>query len=376
MKIAIVHDELVRRGGAEQVTLLMHRAFPEAPIYTSCYNPQNTYAEFENCDIKVSKLSRFAKDEDRLKKLFYPFGIWAMRNINLKQYDVVFISTTTGAKFVTTSSKSLFIAFCHYPFRLAWFPEQYEQVTKSEGLKKLLYRIVVSRLKRLDYKAASKIDWFITNTPHIKSLIENCYNPQNPIAVIPASIPCSNFHVEPNPTEDYYLLISRIESYKKVDIVIDAFNKMPNKRVIIVGKGSQKKDFIKVANSNIEFREGLSKEEIAQLYSNCKAFIFPQQEDYGLTPIEANASGRPVIAYGKGGVTYTTISYTTDSKKATAVYFEEQTSECLMKAIKLSETLDFDPNFIRKHAEQFDEQHFINSIQNFIKEKFSSKPKQ
>jgi len=373
MKIAIVHDELVRRGGAEQVTLRMHEAFPEAPIYTSCYNPKYTYDEYKNCDVRTSWLSHFVKNEKMLKRFFFPFSIWAMRGVNLTDYDVVLISTTTSAKFVKTSADSLFVAFCHYPFRLAWFPKSYSQVAESIGIKRWLYKFVVYILKRVDYKAAKKIDWFITNTQDISEVINDCYHPVNKIDVIPASIVCSNFYVAENPREDFYLVVSRFEPYKKLQIVIEAFNTMPDKKLVIVGRGSQKKQCQKLAKPNIEFKEGLSKEDIADLYANCKAFIFPQEEDFGLTPIEANASGRPVIAYGKGGVLHTTIPYNLDSKKATSLFFDEQTSEKIVEAIRFAEELEFDPQFIRNHAENFDEKKFVAAIRNYVLEKYNKK---
>ncbi|MDR1884368.1 MAG: glycosyltransferase [Prevotella sp.] len=376
MKIAIVHDELVRRGGAEQFTLILHKAFPEAPIYTSTYNIKKTYEAFASTNIRSTWLTNIAKNEKMLKRLFFPFGILAMKSHYLENYDIVLMSTTTSAKYVRVKPGTLIIAYCHYPFRLLWFPDSYIQGTKIRSIKSILLKILIGIFKKMDYKAAKKIDEFITNTPEIARIINTCYEPKNPVSVMYSSISCSNFYVESNPTEDYYLLISRVEPYKKVDIAIDAFNKMPNKKLIIAGKGSRKEHYQKTANSNIEFRENLSKEEVAKLYANCKAFIFPQQEDYGLTPIEANASGRPVVAYGRGGITYTTIPYTSDSKNSTAIYFEEQTPECLIKAIELVETLEFDPVFIRKHAEKFDESFFIENIRNFVNEKFNKWNKQ
>ncbi len=371
MKIAIVHDELVRRGGAEQVTLLLHRAFPDAPIYTSCFNPNSTYIEFSECNIQSSWLSRFVKNEKWLKRLFYPFSIWAMRSINLSDFDVVLISTTNCAKYIRTNPKNLFIAFCHYPFRLAWFPDSYSEIVTSKGLKKYIYYWIVNRLKKIDYKASKKIDWFITNTEDISQKIDICYKPKNSISIINASIPCSNFYIEDKPSLDYYLVISRVEYYKKVDIVVDAFKNMKDKRLIIVGKGSKKAELQKIATKNIEFREGLSCEEIAYLYANCKALIFPQVEDYGLTPLEANASGRPVIAYGKGGVTTTMIPYNENNMdSSTAYFFENQTAEALTYAIKQFESLNFNPLFIRKHAEKFDEHIFIDNIRHFVKNKY------
>jgi Glycosyltransferase len=373
MKIAIVHDELIRRGGAEQVTYLMHKAFSDAPIFTTCYNPSTTYLEFSKCKIHSSWLNRFIKTEKNLKRFFFPFSFWAMQDLDLSEFDVIFISTTTYAKFIKPNKNAVVIAFCHYPFRLAWFPESYSQFTQSRRLKKLVFQRFINLLRKKDYQAAQRIDWFITNTPKIKQIITNCYKPKNEVSVIPASIVCDNFYVSPEPSLDYYFIVSRFEPYKKIDLVIEAFNKMPDKKLIIVGRGSQKDYCKQLAKSNIEFKEGLSMQAIADFYANCKAFIFPQEEDYGLTPIEANASGRPVIAYGKGGVTYTTIPYTNDSKKCTAIYFEKQTKEKMIEAIQLCEQLEFDSQFIRQHAEKFDEKVFIEKIRSFVVDKYEKR---
>lgn len=366
MKIAIVHDELVRRGGAEQVTYLMHKAFPEAPIYTTCYNAENTYEEFKKCDIRTSWLNKYAKNEKQLKHLFFPFSFWAMQSLDLSAYDVIFMSTTTYGKFIKPNPNAKVFAFCHYPFRLAWFPESYDQVQQAKGLKKWLYNRLVKTIRKMDYKAAQRIDWFMTNTPKIKDIITTCYTPKNKVSVVPASIQCDNFHVAEKSTKDFYLVVSRFEPYKKVDLVIEAFNHMPDKKLVIVGKGSMKEYCMDIAKENIEFKEGISAEEIGWLYANCKAFIFPQKEDYGLTPIEANASGRPVIAFGEGGVTYTTIPYSGDSKRCTAIYFKNQSKEDIISSVKDCSQLEFDPNFIRNHAEQFDQKVFIDNIRTII----------
>ncbi|MDP4277422.1 MAG: glycosyltransferase [Bacteroidota bacterium] len=374
MKIAIVHDELVRRGGAEQVTLLMHQAFPDAPIYTSTYNPDLTYDGFKDCKIITSWFSHIAKNEKKLKRFFFPFSIWSMRSMRLKGYDVVFMSTTTCAKYVKIDKGTQVIAFCHYPFRLAWFPESYEEYNKARGLHRLAFNYAVSRIKSIDNNASKQIDWYLTNTPLIKDIIKKCYNPRNEIKVIPASIAMSNFYVAEQPAGDYYLVVSRLESHKKVSLVIKAFNQMPDKKLMVVGAGSEKEKLSKMAGTNILFKEGLSMDIIAGCYANCKALIFPQEEDFGLVPIEANASGRPVIAYGKGGVTYTTIPYEGHSEQATSLFFYEQTPDAIVKAVNQFETLEFNPSFIRNHAEKFSEEAFIDSVRQFVEEKQSNKP--
>ncbi len=373
MKIAIVHDELVRRGGAEQVTLLMHQAFPDAPIYTSCYNPELTYDEFKHCTVITSWFNRLARTEKNLKRLFFPFSIWAMRSMKLKGYDVVFMSTTTCAKFVQVDAGTTVIAFCHYPFRLAWFPNSYEEYKKSVGLHRLAFNATISMIRSIDLKTSRRINWHITNTPLVKNIIERCYNPANEVKVIPASIAMKNFNVIENPTEEYYLVVSRLESHKKVNLVISAFNKLTQKKLVIIGAGSDKEKLVNMAGPNIEFLEGLSMSRIAHYYANCKALLFPQEEDFGLVPIEANASGRPVIAYGKGGVTFTTIPYMDDSTQATSLFFQEQTPEAIIEAIGQFEKLKFNPSFIRAHAERFSESEFINSIRTFVEEKYAER---
>ncbi|NCD72403.1 glycosyltransferase [Mucilaginibacter agri] len=365
MKIAIVHDDLVRKGGAEQVALSFHNAFPEAPIYTLSYDADSTYPEFKECNIKTSWFGKLIKKEDQMKRLFFPFGVMAMKQLHLKGYDVILQSTTHCAKYIKADKNALVITYCHTPFRLAWNPDSYEAVNKSGFVKKTLYNAVISMLKKIDEESARRSDLFIANSSEVVDRIKAAYQPKREISVIFPSVKCNNFLLTDDPKPDY-LMVSRFESYKKVDLVIEAFNSMPDKRLTIVGKGSREKELKALAKDNITFRSGLSASELATLYANCKALIFPQLEDYGITPLEANASGRPVIAFGKGGVLDTCIPYQKNASKATSVFFSEQTVESLKTAINTFETLIFDSNFIRKHAESFDENQFVSKIRSFV----------
>lgn len=368
MKIAIVHDELVRKGGAEQVTRCFHMAFPEAPIFTLAYNPDTTYTYFKNCQIRTSWFQNIAHDEKRLKQLFFPLGIIAMQQLDVTAYDVVLMSSTYCAKYVKISPNAIVINYCHQPFRLAWYPDSYKEFIISKGIKKWLLQRVVSILQKVDYNAAKRTDYFIANTKETALKIRKIYNYKNDIPVIKPPVNCANFHVS-SEVKDYYLVVARLEYYKKVDLVIDAFNEL-GYPLIIIGKGSKEQELKKYSKNNISFRNNLSTEELRNLYTDCKAFIFPQLEDYGITPLEANASGRPVIAYGEGGVKETMIPYTGDFSKATAIFFPEQTKESLITAIKLFERLPaFNSNFIREHAETFDESAFIEVIKKFVSDK-------
>jgi glycosyltransferase involved in cell wall biosynthesis len=371
MKIAIVHDHLTCRAGGEQVALTFHRAFPQAPIYTLAYNPETTFPEFKLCDIRPSWFQKITNDEGKLKKMFFPFGIIAMRSINLTDYDVVLVSGTHCGKYVRVAPKTVVITYCYTPFRLAWNPTSYSEYSNASGPKRIVYDTLVNILRFFDKKYAKRTDYFIAMTQETKDRIAVAYKPKNEITIInPPVNNLASYAVSTTP-KAYYLLVSRLEFYKKVDLAIETFNAL-NHKLIIVGKGSKEVELHTMADLNkITFKKNISTNELADLYSGCKAFIFPQHEDYGLTALEANAAGRPVLAYSKGGVLDTQIKYTDSNTKATAVFFEEQSVESLTSAVATFELIkdNFDPYFIRRHAEEFEESQFIVKIVNFVNKK-------
>ncbi|WP_153800197.1 glycosyltransferase [Foetidibacter luteolus] len=365
MKIAIVHDELVRRGGGEQVALSMHKAFPDAPVYTLCYDPAKTYPEFKKAKVVTSWFQKIGSSEKLIKMLYFPFAILAMRSIKLKGYDVVLISTTHCGKFIRTDKKATVITYCHTPFRFAFRPHSYESVANSNWLVKRIFLTASWILRSLDRAATENTDWFITNARQVVERIKNAYHPSKPVTVINPPVNLDNFYIT-DTVKDYYLVVCRLEAYKKVDLVIEAFNSMPNRKLIVVGKGSMEEALHQMAAPNTTFQHSLNAKQLATLYAECKALIFPQYEDYGITPLEAAASGRPVIAFGQGGVLETMIPYKDNSKTATAVFFNSQTPGALTDAINEFEQLSFDPYFIRRHAEKFEEVTFIQKLKEFI----------
>ncbi len=365
MKIALVHDGIFTRGGAERVLLNFHKAFPDAPIYTSMYDPDNSYSEFLNCDIRTSWFQKIAKNEDQFKKRFYPFCIFAMHSLDLSEYEVILITSTNCAKYVRVCPKALMITYCFTPFRLAWNPGSYKIYEKSKGIKRTLLNLIIQRLKKIDYQHAQRTDIFIAMTKETSERIKENYKYYKKIHIMPPSIDCSKYYIS-NDIDDYYLVVSRLERYKKVDLVINTFNKI-NRKLIIVGRGVEKEFLKSISNANITFLEGIEDKGLSKLYSKCKALIFPQHEDYGLTPLEANASGRPVIAYHKGGIVETMKPVITDSKKSTAIFFSDHTVESLTDAIMKFEKLEFDSQYIRRYAEKFDNRIFIKTVRNFVK---------
>ena len=359
----------MRRGGAEQVVRCFHQAFPDAPIYTMAYRAAHTYPDFQSCKINTSWYNGIAKNEKTLRRFFFPLGVLAMQQLKVEGFDVVLISSTYVAKYVKISPGTLVINYCHTPFRLVWYPESYTQYTQAGFLKKIAYGLVINILKKIDSKAAQKTDYYIANTNEVKERIKSIYGSRNEVSVIKPPVNCKKFHISEG-EKTHYLVVSRLESYKKIDLIIEAFNTL-GYPLIIVGKGSMESQLKKKAASNIAFYNALGSAELAELYANCKALLFPQKEDYGITPLEANAAGRPVIAYGKGGVLDTMIPYTGDALKATAFFFYEQSKEALLKAIKEFETLTFSADFIRSNAEKFDECSFISKIKDFVADKIA-----
>lgn len=370
IKIALVQDGLMCRGGGEQVALCFHKAFPNAPIYTQCYQPDLTFPEFKDCDIRTSWLQRIAKTDDAMKNMFFPLGAWAMQSHDLTDYDVVLMSGTHCAKYVRVRPDALVVSYSFTPFRLAWDPTSYAQYAGAGPTARWTFDRVLSYLRSVDFKFGQRPNYYVAMTDETAGRLRQTYQVKNNITIINPPVNTRKFYVAEQP-KDYFLVVSRLEYYKKVDLVVDAFNQL-GYPLVIVGKGVQAAEIKARASANIKFMSGLSTEELAEVYAGCRAFIFPQHEDYGITPLEANAAGRPVIAYRAGGVLTTQIPVDNDPGRATALFFDNQTVDDLVCAIKRYEQIEpqFDSVFIRARAESFDESKFIEGIQQFISEKY------
>lgn len=364
------------RAGGEQVALCFHKAFPNAPIYTQCYQPDLTFPEFRKCDVRTTWLQHIAKTDDLMKKLFFPLGVWAMQSHDLTDFDVVLMSGTHCAKYVKVRPDALVISYSFTPFRLAWDPQSYAQYVEAGPLKRRAFDAVLHYLRTVDFTFGQRPNFYVGMTDETANRLQKTYKVAKPIKIINPPVNTDKFYVSDRP-KDYFLVVSRLEYYKKVDLVIDAFNEL-GYPLVVVGKGLQADEIKARAKDNVRFLSGLSAQELANVYAGCRAFIFPQHEDYGITPLEANAAGRPVIAYGAGGVLATQLPVQQDVSKSTALFFSEQTVESLTAAVQTFETVEhqFNPEFIRQHAEQFDESLFIKQIQHFVQEKYTLFTKQ
>jgi glycosyltransferase involved in cell wall biosynthesis len=365
VKLAIVHDMLVARGGAERVLMYFAAAFPEAPVFTTSYHPDATYPEFADLKVTSTWYDRVAKTEGLYKALYFPFGMLAARSVDLTEYDVVLQSTTHGAKYAKVRKDALVISYCYTPFRLLWNPESYSGNRTAALATRALFRPILKALRGIDRASAQRPDAFIAMTEVTAKRISQAYG-RDVSYVINPPVNCSNFRVS-STTGDYYLVVSRLEPYKKVDLAIRAFNRM-GLPLRIVGGGTQEAALKSIANDNVSFLGRVNDNDLAVLYAECKALVFPQHEDYGLTPLEANASGSPVIAYAEGGILDTSVRCTSQTEACTAVLFEEQTEDSLIRAVERFQSMSFDPDFIRRHAERYDVPVFVNGIRKAVAE--------
>ena len=267
----------------------------------------------------------------------------------------------TNSKFIYHNA--IHISYMHQPFRLLWYNETYSK-GYSNWYKLLLLAPFLGLLRKMDYKAARKIDFVIANNVTTKQRILDCYSMAseviNPPTVLENRSLKNNFY-----KKDYFLVVSRLEPYKRVDLVIKAFNKL-KLQLIVIGSGSMLFPLKKIANENIELLSNVDEDTLIKYYNNCHALILPQEEDYGLTPLEANSFGKPVICYGKGGVRTTMIPYTGDNiNNATAIFFHEQTVDSIISSINKFINTQFKKSALLKNAKKFDKSSFkfrMNSI--------------
>lgn len=358
-KIAIVTDWLTNYGGAESVISAFHDLFPDAPVYTTIYKPEKM-GELGNLkNVHTTWLNKipFAKHQWLLGQM--PTAVEMM---DLSEFDIVLSSCHSVSKGVITKPGTLHISYCHTPMRYAWEKWDFEtRLKKFPHLMRPFIRRQIKKIRQWDYCAAQRVDKYIANSNYIASKIKEHYSRDADVIYPP--VLTDKFKPVANPTNDYYLAVGRLIPYKKFDLIVRTFNKS-GKPLKVVGSGPDLKKLKKMAKPNVRILGRVSDSELVELYANCRAFVFPQIEDAGIVPLEAMASGRPVIALNRGG--------SLDSMKEgiTGIFFKEQTVESLTDAIERFEKMEFDPHKIREHAKKFDVERFKEKIQMFIEEKW------
>lgn len=362
-KVALVFDWMTNAGGAEKVNLCLHRMFPKAPIFTSIYNKESLKG-FENADIRTSFIQKlpFAKQKHQWFLHLMPY---AYESFDLSSYDIVISSSHSCAKGVVTKPETLHVCYCHSPMRYAWDDWQtYIKEYKTNNIVKRFARRKMHKMRIWDRLAADRVDYFIANSKITQKRIEKYY--RRPSTVIHPGVDTKKFSISKQ-TKGYFLAVGRLIPYKKFDMIIEAFNEL-GLQLKIVGTGIMKEKLQKMARPNIEFLGFVNETELSRLYSECEALIFPQVEDFGIIALEAMSSGRPVIAYKKGGSEEMVV----DGK--TGIFFEEQDSMHLKLAVEkfIKDKEKFNSEEIKKYVEEFDEENFERKFSKYLQGKWES----
>lgn len=354
-RIALVHDYFVQMGGAERVAEAMHESFPSAPMYTTVALPKSLPGRLRMADIRTSPLQHLPSIERRFRHYFmlYPF---AVENFDLSEYDLIFSSSSGYAKGVRRRRNAIHVCYCHTPMRWVWRYDDYVARERFGRLERTLLPAVLWPLRQWDLRAARQPNYYIANSRLVAERIKKIYGRE--AHVIPPPIDVNRFHMS-NEVDDYYLVLSRLMPYKRIDLAIEACKRM-NRRLIVIGDGPDRKRLEKLGDDRIEFL-GRQPDKIVNYYAaRCRALLFPGEEDFGMAPLEANAAGRPVIAYRAGGAVETV------EENVTGVFFDQPSSFSLGEAIEKFEGMRFDQYTLRRHAEKFDRSVFTFRVLQFL----------
>lgn len=357
MRIAFVHEYLNQFGGAERMLQVLCALFPEAPIYTLIYDHNATGGVFEGKDIRTSFLQKmpFVKRHHRAFPLLMPMAI---EQFDFSEYDTVISISASFAKGVLTKPGTRHICYCLTPPRFLWDDSQ--KFVEEFGYSRIVKRFLppfITYLRMWDQEASKRVDDFWAISNFIKERIGKYYRRQSSVLYPPVNV--SKFKISEQ-KGDYFFLAGRLVSYKRFDLAVKAFKKL-NLPLKIAGIGPELNKLKKLAGNKTEFVGLVSDIQLADLYAGARAVVFPQEEDFGIVPLEAMASGKPVIAYRAGGALETI----EDGK--TGIFFDQLTEDSLMDAVRRFETMSFDPKVCRAQAEKFDISVFKENILKHLK---------
>lgn len=360
MKVAIVHDYLNQLGGAEKVVGTLHEIFPDAPIYTLFVDQSRLWPELHDAKIITSFLQKIPFIRSHFKLFFwlYPFVIHSMK---VDGYDVVISSSSAYGKGVSigktlAGNRSVHICYCHTPMRFVWdFRRYIANETGSIFLKKLAC-LTLPFMKRWDFRTSRSVDLFVANSSAVRKRIREHYDRDSSLIFPPVEIPMAYGSAI---TGDFFLVVSRLVAYKRIDLAVDACT-IANLPLVIIGDGPDRKRLESVAGPSVIFL-GFQSNEVKRNYmAACRAFIFPGEEDFGITPLEVNGLGRPVVAYRAGGA----LDYIRDG--VNGLFFENQSTRELLDALNRVGEIEWDTVLISNLAKQFDKKVFIERLKNLV----------
>ncbi|MFP1867111.1 glycosyltransferase family 4 protein [Lonsdalea quercina] len=368
-KVGIVTDWLVTYAGAEKVLKEMLAVYPKAELYSVIdFFDEKSRELIANKKATTTFIQKFPKAKKSYQK-YLPFMPLAIEQLDVSAYDVVLSSSHAVAKGVITGPDQLHISYVHSPMRYAWdLQHQYLKETGlNKGMKGFIAKVLLHKLRLWDYRTANGVDHFVANSQFIARRINKIYRREADVIYPPVDISSFEFS---DKKEEFYLTASRLVPYKKVDLIVEAFAKMPDKKLLVIGDGSDMEKIKALAKPNIELLGYQSDAALIDYMQRAKAFVFAAEEDFGISPVEAQACGTPVIAFGKGGALETVRPLGVD--KPTGLFFEQQTATSLCQAVNDFEQLDGKilAEDCRENALRFSVNRFQLEFDNYVKNKW------
>jgi glycosyltransferase involved in cell wall biosynthesis len=363
MKVALVHDYLVQYGGAERVLEALCEIFPHAPIYTLVYDEKIFKKRFGKKKIYTSFLQSlpFSKSHHRAFPVLMPM---AVESFDFSSFDLVISDSNSYAKGVITGAGTLHICYCHTPMRYAWddYYNYADRFTFSALIKKIV-PLAMNYIRLWDKISADRVEKFIANSRFVKARIKKYYRRGAEVIYPPVDLSFYGFDAREKSERGYFLIVGRLIPYKRFDLVVEAFNVLglPLK---IIGDGPEAKRLKRMAGSNIDFLGWLPDDKVKDYYSGARAFLFPQEEDFGIVALESMASGTPVIAYRGGGAVEIV------REGVNGIFFGSQEVDSIIEAVKKFQNISFDRKAIRRSVEGFDKDIFKRKIKEFVEKEW------
>jgi glycosyltransferase involved in cell wall biosynthesis len=375
MRVAIVHHWFVTQGGGERVAEVIGSIFPEADMFTLMATPSCLPQGLSGRRITSSFLGGIPGAK-RMHRHLLPLYPYAVEQLDLTPYDLVLTSDSGPMKGVITNQNAIHICYCHSPMRYLW-DSYHAYASRMSSLNRFLFSLSAHYVRNWDYQAAQRVTHFLANSQYVAGRIRHYYGRGSTVLHPPIDT-AKGFIAGAH--DDYYLAVGRLVPYKRTDLLIEACNRL-GRRLRIIGEGPDMKRLRSMAGPTIEFLGKANDSNLWHSYAHCRALLFAADEDFGMVPLEAQACGRPVVAYGKGGSLETVRGYTRKTTRNrisepefTGIFFHDQTAEAVTDAILRLEAIegDFSPEAIREHALRFDTSIFIERMRQFVSETLST----
>ncbi|MCB1228978.1 MAG: glycosyltransferase [Verrucomicrobiae bacterium] len=354
-RLSLVHDFLIQMGGAERVVELMAKAYPDAPIFTSATLGSNLFPVFRDAEVHNTWMQRLPGMNRHHKKLFflYPF---AFQSLRLPRRTVAWISSSSFSKWIPKPAGARFVCYCHTPPRFFWNPDSYLENEIGNPLLRRFVRALMPIFRWSDRRQSRKIDLFLANSRNVQDRIRKCYGRDSLVVYPPVDV--ERFQVSDR-SEDFFLIVSRLVAYKRIDLAVRAFTET-GRKLVIIGDGPDRARLEAMAGPSVTFLGRAPDEQVTESMATCRGYVFPGCEDFGITPVEAQACGKPVVAFRAGGALETVI------ENETGVFFDEPEAASLAEALNAFDRIAWEANAIRANAERFSEARFLEETRQIL----------